>query len=352
MAMLRRCLTFIIGAFGFLLVMEAVLRVLPVPQGLELIDGYGSDHLLRYRPGEAIVYSRDWDFLYARRGHVNPYGYHGFCNPSVKPGQHRLWVVGDSYAEALMVDEAFTIAGRLQQTSPELSVCTAGISGAPGSEYLAMLDEVDASAHGDTWVILLNTADIPESAGGREGFHYFSNGSGAEFTGQRRPESRSLAVARHSAVFRFVNYSLNAKGTLQRFQCELGIKRCTSEGTKGGTAAGLQAYEDLASRWIAALKRRAVQREAKAIIVLNAFDPSHFPTARLQQLDAAQRRLLKRLLSDAGIEVVDVEEAFKSAPECRREACYLFRDGHWSPSGHEVLASRVNVVLAQRPAPQ
>jgi hypothetical protein len=346
--MLRRCLSFIIGAVGFLLLMEAVLRLLPVPQGLELVDGYGSPHLLRYRPGEAIVYSRDWDFLYARRGRVNPYGYHGFCNPSAKPGQHRLWVVGDSYAEALMVDEAFTIAGRLQQARPDLSVCTAGISGAPGSEYLAMLDEVGASAQGDTWVILLNTADIPESAGGREGFHYFSATQDAEFTGQRRTESRSLAWARHSAAFRFVNYSLNAKGTLQRFQCELRIKRCASEGAEGGAAAGLQGYEELASRWIAALTRRAAQRDAKVVVVLNAFDPSHFPTPQLQQLDATQRRLLKRLLTRSGVEVVDVEEAFNGDPECRRDACYLFRDGHWSPSGHGVLASRVAAALASR----
>lgn len=140
--MARRVLLFLCGALSLLVLAELGLRLLPVAQGLDPQFGFGTDRPLSYQPGHVSLYSRDWDFLYVQRQHANIQGYHGFCNRDEGTQRPAVWVVGDSFAEALMLDQNDAIAARLQQLRPKWSVCNLGLSGAPASEYLAMLDAV------------------------------------------------------------------------------------------------------------------------------------------------------------------------------------------------------------------
>ena len=131
--MVHRVLLFICGALGLLLMMELGLRALPVPEGLEPQYGFGTDRPLSYVPGRTLTYSRDWDFLYAQRSRANARGYHGHCNVDAGAQQSAVWVVGDSFAEALMLDQNDATAARLQRLRPHWSVCNLGMSGAPAS---------------------------------------------------------------------------------------------------------------------------------------------------------------------------------------------------------------------------
>ena len=44
-------------------------------------------------------------------------------------------------------------------------------------------------------------------------------------------------------------------------------------------------------------------------------------------------------LAAAGLPFIDVHDVLASAPACRREPCHLFGDGHWSGTGHRLLAA-------------
>lgn len=245
-----------------------------------------------------------------------------------------------------MLDPAETLGAQLQRQHPDLAICTLGISGAPGSEYLAILDAVPARQPPDVWVVLLNAADIPESRGGRDGFHYFSDRPDHELTGHARTEPRWLNVAKQFALFRYINYSLDAKGIAHRLQCDLRLAGCAPPNNiTAAPDSEIASFVNDSRRFVATLRRRAQARQAELVVVLNSFDPSRFGSKTLRDQDMAQRDVLRREFQRARIRYVDVEDTYARAPECRLAACYLFRDGHWSAVGHAAVARMIAPLL-------
>lgn len=345
--MVRRVLLFVCGALGLLLLAELGLRLLPVPQGLEPRYGFGTDRPLSYEPGRVLTYSRDWDFLYAQRGHANVQGYNGYCNAGAGAHKPAVWVVGDSFAEALMLDQNDATAARLQQLRPQWSVCNLGLSGAPASEYLAMLDAVRERAPARAWVLLMNALDIAESRDGPPGFHYFGDGDG--FVGRPRPTPTMIVhVVQHSALLGYLRYNLKVGSTLPRLLCTLHIGRCTGpvDADELPLPPLSPVHREDAQRFAQALAARAAQRGVDVVVVINAPDPSRRLSQASRERERAHRHLLEAALRAAGIgRIVDIGATFAAAPECRLQGCYLFRDRHWTVTGHAVVADAVAAQL-------
>jgi hypothetical protein len=169
----RRSALFFGAALALLLVIEGVLRLLPVAYPSALTAGFGvGGRAAMHQPGAAFVYSRDWDLFLARRGRIGPYGFHGVCEPTpdAKTG---VFIAGDSYTEAIMLEPERSIGGRLKRARPELHVCAAGMSGANASEFLSQFDEMNRLGKAAHWVVVLNRYDLLESYSGRAGLARF-----------------------------------------------------------------------------------------------------------------------------------------------------------------------------------
>lgn len=346
---MRRILFITIGIIFSLLLIEVVLRLFPVPSGMNLKYGFGTERLLSYTPNTKIVYSRDWDFLYAREGMINREGYHGFCAPITQANQPRMWVIGDSYVEALMVDESESLSAHIQRILPSISVCSKGISGAPGTEYLAILDHTLKVPAQTIWVVVLNTADIPDSFSAREGFHRYSSELTDALTGTKRTEPAWLALAKESALFRFLNYNLNIKSIAKQFSCNINPRTCPNSQAQFGVDNEIIEFRKKTSRLISDLKTRSLKRGEQIIVVINAFNPPDFKSDQLRQIDNTQRVIMREELKVADLVFVDVGEAFAESKDCYKSPCYLFRDGHWSPVGHKVVAEKIVSALSLSP---
>ncbi len=348
--MFRRAMRFICGALGLLLLAEMGLRLFPVPQGLEPQYGFGTDRPLSFEPGRELVYSRDWDFLYAQRSRANALGYPGHCNVGSGAQRPAVWVVGDSFAEALMLDQNDATAARLQALRPHWSVCNLGLSGAPASEYLAMLDAVRERTPARAWVLLMNALDVAESREGPPGFHYFGDGAG--LVGRPRPSpGLGVRIVNQSALLGYLRHNLKVGSTFARTTCMLGWSRCT--GAVEADDLPLPPLQPVhhadAQRFAQGLAARARERSVDVVVVINAPDPSRRLSVASREREGAHRHLLAAALRSAGIgHVVDIGATFAAAPECRLHGCYLFRDRHWSAAGHAVVADAVAMQLGNR----
>ena len=138
---MRRIFTRLIWlTFGALLVvvlLECILRLLPVSMGRHRTDQFERWPLQNLEPRLPYAYSISWAMLNAQRGvtnnsgHIAPFDY--------RKGSHPILVIGDSFIESLMNDYADTLQGQLSRKIDTLNpVYGLGVSGLSASDYLAL----------------------------------------------------------------------------------------------------------------------------------------------------------------------------------------------------------------------
>jgi SGNH hydrolase-like domain, acetyltransferase AlgX len=351
----KLALAMALGVLSFLLAAEVALRMLPVTTGVNLIDGYGTDHPLRQTPGSAMTFSRDWDFLYPNRSRFNTLGYHGHC-ALAREGGRQTWLLGDSFAAAMMLPPEHTLAAQMQyRVGTRESVCSLALAGTSAADFLTTIDAFAGRTAHERWVIVLNGTDVQESMSAPEGMTQFDPSLDGRITGiQRHEPGRSELIRRESALNRYFSNNLGGRLSIDRVKQQvLGLARglgTAPEPLPAGSVANTTPHHALVELWVRELTRRARRAQAEPVIVMNAFHPQYFQTAASLQLEQQRRSDIMDVLKAAGVRVIDVEPLFASASECRTEgSCYLFRDRHWSPTGHALVAVAVQSAFAADP---
>jgi hypothetical protein len=159
---LSRLAWFVLGVLLVALLMEAVLRLLPVSTGLHRTTQFARWPLFNTDPHEPYAYSIQWSLLNAHRGVTNNYGH--VAPFDYRKGSRPVIVIGDSYIESLMNDYADTLQGQLaRKMSAPQAVYGLGVSGLSASDYVALSrlarDEFSPSAA----VIYVTDGDLSES---------------------------------------------------------------------------------------------------------------------------------------------------------------------------------------------
>ena len=332
--------------FGFILILipiELVLRFLPVMYPTELTAGIGVGEAAKHQPGSKFVYSRDWDLLNWRTGSIGPEGFHGHCRlPS--DSQASIHITGDSYTEAIMLEPADSLGNQLQLKMPDEAVCAAGMSGAAASEFLSQRDELFRLSKAHTWVIVLSRSDFIESFSGRDGLARFSTmANSSELVGRSYAPPRALDTLFASALFRYVNYNLNAKVTFERFWCVLSLKRCAGSSTQITGEERISPMEEIAvAKFIDGIDRRAKPNGVRVIVLCN--DTQKYKGERVEDFKFWSDTMAR--LQQHGYSAIRVSELLNEA-SCARAPCFLFRDGHWSANGHRIIAERLFLSLVR-----
>jgi len=160
--LLSRSCWFACGVLATLLLLEFVLRLLPVSVPLPRSD-QAARWPLQYTPPHApYSYSIGWKMQNARRGVTNNYGH--VAPFDFARGSHPVIVMGDSFVESLMNGYPDTLQAQLAHKLgvPE-SVYGLGVSGMSASGYVGLgalaRDEFAPSAA----VILITDGDLSES---------------------------------------------------------------------------------------------------------------------------------------------------------------------------------------------
>jgi lysophospholipase L1-like esterase len=314
------------------------------------------DGVVRYAPHQAGIWRVRDEIAAPYR--INAQGWNsGIGDYAIarRPGITRIAIVGDSYVEALQVayDRSLgeNLAADLADGGNAAEVYRFGISGAPMSQYLQMIEHEAVRYRPDWVVVLIVHNDFDESYKFKAGRYTSSflklRVEAGKVVGEIPPLSwrpGSLEWLRRTATVRFFLYRWQVRPEML---VDLLLPRA-----EAATAANTDIDAVLADREDVAAVTDYLFGRIDAVVhrvgarLLLAMDGDRFAIYRNSDSPALA---LNRLAADAAarqhIPFVDLERVFLADWREEHRRFDFDADGHWNEHGHAVAAAAIAKAL-------
>ena len=356
---ITRTLAFGAGIGGALLLLEGILRLLPVLSGTYAADPRASWPVHTMIPNTAYTYSTGWNLQNIHRGRINNYGYVApFDYAREEGGTGVVAVFGDSYIEAVMNDYGDTLQGSLNDylKSPR-TVLNFGSAGAEMPDYLGKAPLVRREFSPEWAVVVITLGDF--TRGFSAGPGYFKWQPGQSPAVKLVPEIHRSALSKWLRTLALVRY---ARGNLslqpdQLIQLRRGIDVVNAAGPCHNEVLS-KADETLLAQFTQELPGALGLPPDRVILV---FDSDRKAIYAGKTRDEARQCLarpalanerLQELAGQSGIHVIDSYGVFKRhfdgghGPLDRSPL-----DAHWNAAAHRLMAREVAGIIDPRAAP-
>jgi hypothetical protein len=343
-----RTIAFGLGAAGTLLLLELLLRVLPVFGGLYAADPRPDWPIHTLIPNTRYTYSSGWNLQNVHEGRINNYGY--LSPDDYQPGSGGIAVFGDSYIESVMNDYDDTLQGELaKQLRARRPVMNFGTAGAELPHYLGAAEWV-ANEFQPEWAVFLITAgDFTRGFKADPGYFYWNPGDDPPIAFKPEPHRSGLTkFVRSLALVRYL------RGNLSFQPGNMLVWRRTVEPPRQECEPGVLSKDDesLLAGFVEHLPRTLKLPPERVVLVFDS-DRKAIYAGRSQQeaLRCAARPMLanerlKELARARGMRVVDSYPVFDEY--FRRHGLPVDRapfDAHWNPTAHRLMAAEVARII-------
>jgi hypothetical protein len=349
-AFISRAVALLVGVAGTLLLLEAVLRVLPVLSGTYAADPRPTWPVHTMIPNTRYTYSTGWNLQNIHRGRINNYGY---ASPlDYAPGRGGIAVFGDSYVEALMNDYQDTLQGSLHEyLKTPRKVISFGISGAEMPDYLGTAAVVRDRFAPEWAVVVITLGDFTRGFSATPG--YF------EWAPERSPPIRLRPQIHRSARakwFRTVALIRYLRGNLSMRPSELIRLRRGSDAAAGTTKCKPEVLskqdESLIEAYARELPAAAGLAPGHVILVFDSDRKAIYAGQSAAQRQGCPQRAtlandrLKEAAARNGLRVIDSDPIFRRhfsaglGPVDRSPI-----DAHWNPAAHRLMAQEVARII-------
>ena len=353
-SLFRSLLALAVSVLAVLLVLEIVLRFLPVNSGLRTEPVDAEHPILHFTPDRDVTWSRFPDFSMRNQAHVNNYGF--VSGQDYDPADPRplVAVIGDSYVEAAMVPWGETLQGRLAEAlKPGIRVYSFGASGAPLSQYLAYADWAARTFAPQRMAFVVVGNDFDESLLKYKqdpGFHYFvpsqdgsGDGPGLELVRQDYEPGLFARLMRHSSLARYLVFHLHAPEVARGLFAG-------GKGTDGGeyvgqtsTRADPQRLADskaAVDAFLARLPEAAQLAPGQMLFLVDGLRPDLYEPERLESANNSYAGQMRAYFMEKargqGYLVQDLQPRFMADYAAQGAPFEYPRDAHWNGLGHRV----------------
>lgn len=201
--MARTALHFLLGATGFLLACEIVLRVVPV--STSTMTGYHLDPLIiTYPAHHAWTVSTGWDLRNAQRHRSNNAGF--LAHRDFEADARAVALIGDSFVEASMLAADDRPGQQLERALGDRPVFTMGGPGSSLLDYAQRIGLAQSRYGVRDFVLLLERGDVRQSLCGSGNIHgpCLDHVTFAPRTETQPPPNATKRILRHSALAQYV----------------------------------------------------------------------------------------------------------------------------------------------------
>ena len=367
--LLMYTLTFLIGAFATLGIMEIGLRFTPVADSLYAQPVNQLSPYKRFRENREIVYSDGWDFEIVSRKRVNNAGFLSDID-YIKQDKLVLAIIGDSYVEALQVTNQESVQGQLNEMFAGFGIVYAfGASGAPLSQYLGYAELVKTEYQPEAIAFVIVGNDFDESLAENKaypGFHYFfknklTDGSadlewklvpfdGISFLG-RLSLSSSLwrymtmtAGVRPGDLFNLLTQSAEGQADLIK-QYVGNVAAAATEKRVSDSKKAVQAFFRL-------LPSKSGLQPQQILFVLDGIRPHLYNSKDMLKAKGSYFDIMRdyfiEIATSGGYEVIDMQPAFENQYKQSGKRFEFPHNNHWNALAHSLVAQQINKSTAFR----
>jgi hypothetical protein len=349
-----RTLSFFAGIAGALLLLEGVLRLLPVLDGTFAADPRPAWPVHTMIPNSHFTYSTGWNLQNVHRGRINNYGYvapfdYARTNGA---GGDTIAVFGDSYVESTMNDYGNTLHGTLNQfLKTPRTVLNFGMAGSEMPDYLGIAPLVRRDFSPQWAVFVITVGDF--TRGFSAGPGYFRWQPELSPPVKLIPEIHRSSASKWMRTLALVRY---LRGNLS-MQTDALIR--LRRGADIAAAAGpchaevlSKGDEALLAAFAHGLPESLALPPGRVILVFDSDRKAIYAgktraEARLCQGRAAEANdRLQAIAAQAGIRVIDSYPVFQRYfDEHQGPLDRSPLDAHWNGAAHRLMAREVARVI-------
>src|SRR5882724_2981592 len=355
---LGNLLTAVTSAIFALLVLEIILRFLPVAWAPAVQPPTADNPIQRYAPNTAFTWSLGWNFAVVTHKRSNAQGFVADYDYDAAATTPLLAIVGDSFVEALLVPFGESLTGRLQAMLGGRGRAYAfAQSGAPLSQYVAYARHACAVYRPQKLVVTIVGNDFDESVYVhrlRDGiFHLYPRPDGGfdHRLTPLPPSGLGERIARNSALALYLVRNVGVNNLLRR----LGPSPVNAADPRRSIYAGntladasperIAEGEKVIAWFLDALPRGACLASRDIVLVVDTIRPQLYDAADLESSRTTYfGRLRAKLMADAaahGFMVIDTESLFR-VDYMKNGAPFEYpTDNHWNAHGHALVAAAI-----------
>lgn len=334
-----------LGAIVCLVLLEGLLRFLPVNSGIRMEATSIEKPFSRFLPNQPYVYSYGWSMGTAHTGVTNGIGFTNTPESSEKGG---VFVVGDSYIESFMLDFADTVQGRLMETFPN-KVQTASASGNGLADSLQIVKYFAPKIQPATVVLFVEPYDLSDlldkPSVGHNGFSVTDNTT-VSLEHNLYTESPNKERVLHSALIRYLYYNLKfpdwASKSLKSLMHPAPQAVSHSENL-------LPQKQQVLNYYFSELRSLSSANGFRVVFLLDGDRKAIYSQNREHAWNAEERQLFATSAAQYGLDVVDMQPSFQRYWDEKHERMdFLPMDGHWNPVAHKMAAEEIIKLLKSK----
>lgn len=346
----------LIASFSFTaLLLEALLRFLPVNDGFNFVPVNAEQPVFHALPNRTITTSKDWDFYNARVININNVGFRNDQVYTTQTARPLIAVVGDSYIEATQVDYKDTLYGQLaQKLGEDVRVYSFGFSGAPLSQYLAWAQYATQTFKADYLTFVIISNDFDESLGWwrpRKGFLLYERCEERVYCLERQDYQigRLRLIVEASALARYVVFNLQVMEFINKMKFKIAElhEDIDEEEFIGNVKAKVDPEHIKESKIVVDLFFKDLPKYTDLpphkinFIIDGRFyedDDTRFEKSYFGEM----RRYFMEQASARNYNVIDMKPIFKNNFQEHGERFDFPRDAHWNELGHTLTADALH----------
>lgn len=286
-----------------------------------------------------------------QRGHwsINNAGWNSPYDYKSSKSKKRIAIIGDSYIEALMIDNTNTYPSILnKRLVKDYEVYSFGISGAPLSQYLNMSRYVVKEFNPDILIFNIIHNDFDESLRKYSESPFFStidlitDTTAIEVPPKAYTTSTLRSTLKKSAFIRYLLFNVHALATLNAFSLEAKEKSNTLPVTVNANINVSQSQKRVKEITYAvtyACKTIKKENSNKRIIFVMDASRNDIYTNTLEKCNVCfLNAIMKKAVLENEMEFIDLTGHFYSTWIKEHKPFNSAIDFHWNEYGHKIVA--------------